>query len=217
MYASDEQKSPGRKLLLAILVGMALAIPLFLVWLLVYDRQSQSEEARASITEGWGGPQAISGPVLVIPYRSTATETSVGANNATGSRTREVMQGAGARTGSGRHRRAMSSRSCASARSMRRWSMTRPRSARRASPFRPTWRAMASTRPPRPWPRRASLRSERPARPRRQSEGEGRWPRRCGCSPAPAAAGPRLLRLRRCLAAEWPARWSSNSTMTSRQ
>jgi len=92
MYASDGQKSPGRKLLLAILVGMALAIPLFSVWLLVYDRQSQSDAARASITEGWGGPQAVSGPVLVIPYRSTATETSVGTNNATVSRTRDVWK-----------------------------------------------------------------------------------------------------------------------------
>jgi len=91
MFASDGQKSPGRKLLLAILIGVALAIPLFSVWLLVYDRQSQSNEARASITEGWGGPQAISGPVLVIPYRSTATETSVGAGS-TVSRTREVIR-----------------------------------------------------------------------------------------------------------------------------
>ena len=91
MFASDGQKSPGRKLLLAILIGVALAIPLFSVWLLVYDRQSQSNEARASITEGWGGPQAISGPVLVIPYRSTPTETSVGAGS-TVSRTREVIR-----------------------------------------------------------------------------------------------------------------------------
>ena len=93
MHASDGQKSPGRKLLLAILIGMALAIPLFSVWLLVYDRQSQSDEARASITEGWGGPQAISGPVLVIPYRSATTETSVGASpGTTVSRTREVVK-----------------------------------------------------------------------------------------------------------------------------
>jgi len=92
MYASDGQKSPGRKLLFAILVGMVLAIPLFSVWLLVYDRQTQSDAAQASITEGWGGPQAISGPVLVIPYRSTSTETSVGTNNATVSRTREVWK-----------------------------------------------------------------------------------------------------------------------------
>jgi inner membrane protein len=92
MYASDGQKSPGRKLLLAILIGIALAIPLFSVWLLVYDRQSQSDQARASITEGWGGPQAISGPVLVVPYKTATTETSVGANNVSVSRTREVVK-----------------------------------------------------------------------------------------------------------------------------
>ena len=92
MYASDRQKSPGRKLLLAILIGVALAVPLFSVWLLVYDRQSQSDEARASITEGWGGPQSISGPVLVIPYKTTTTETSVATNNATVSRTRDVWK-----------------------------------------------------------------------------------------------------------------------------
>jgi inner membrane protein len=76
MYGSDEQKTPGRKLLLAILVGVALAIPIFMVWALVYDRQTRSDEARASITEGWGGPQVMSGPVLVIPYQATITETS---------------------------------------------------------------------------------------------------------------------------------------------
>ncbi|HEY0627740.1 MAG TPA: inner membrane CreD family protein, partial [Sphingomicrobium sp.] len=75
MYASDGQRSPGRKLLFAILIGVALAIPIFMVWALVYDRQNQSNEARASITEGWGGPQVMSGPVLVIPYRQATTET----------------------------------------------------------------------------------------------------------------------------------------------
>ena len=91
MFASDAHRSPGRKLLFAILVAMALAIPLFSVWLLVYDRQSQSEQARLSITQGWGGPQAMSGPVLVIPYRSTATETSVD-RGATVRRTRDVVR-----------------------------------------------------------------------------------------------------------------------------
>ncbi|MBA3667695.1 MAG: cell envelope integrity protein CreD [Sphingomonas sp.] len=91
MYASDGQRSPGRKLLLAILIGLALAIPLFSTWLLVYDRQSQSDEARASITEGWGGQQSISGPVLVIPYRTTATEISDGLGK-TVKRTRNVIK-----------------------------------------------------------------------------------------------------------------------------
>jgi inner membrane protein len=70
----DSGRSPGKKLLFVILVGLALAIPLFSVWLLVYDRQSQSNQASRSITEGWGGPQVMSGPVLVIPYRTTSEE-----------------------------------------------------------------------------------------------------------------------------------------------
>jgi inner membrane protein len=77
MLQLDGERTPGFKLFLAILVGLALTIPLFSVWLLVYDRQGQSEEASQSITAGWGGPQALTGPVLVIPYRATATETVI--------------------------------------------------------------------------------------------------------------------------------------------
>lgn len=91
MLRIEGQRTPGFKLLLAILIGAALSIPLFSVWLLVYDRQSQSEQATASITEGWGGPQAISGPVLVIPYRTTAAETVVEAGQSV-TRTRELMR-----------------------------------------------------------------------------------------------------------------------------
>src|SRR5919107_821579 len=91
MLRVQGERTPGSKLLLAILIAAALAIPLFSVWLLVYDRQSQSEQATASITEGWGGPQAISGPVLVIPYRTTAAETVIeGGQSVT--RTRQVTR-----------------------------------------------------------------------------------------------------------------------------
>ncbi|QNQ07886.1 cell envelope integrity protein CreD [Sphingomonas alpina] len=69
------ERPPGRKLLFAILVGALLAIPLFAIYLLVYDRQSQSETARSSIAEGWGGPQTIAGPVLIIPYSEQVSET----------------------------------------------------------------------------------------------------------------------------------------------
>src|SRR3546814_20266436 len=43
--------------------------------MLVYDGKRQSEKARASIDEGWGGPQHVAGTLLVIPYRQTVTET----------------------------------------------------------------------------------------------------------------------------------------------
>jgi|tagenome__1003787_1003787.scaffolds.fasta_scaffold20986916_3 inner membrane protein len=71
------ERTPSFKLGLAIAVGLLLTIPLFSIYLLNYDRQSQSREATTSITAGWGAAQAINGPVLVIPYRATATETVV--------------------------------------------------------------------------------------------------------------------------------------------
>jgi inner membrane protein len=91
MRRFDGDRTPGFKLLLASLIGVALAIPLFSVWLLVYDRQSQSEQATESITAGWGGPQAITGPVLVVPYRSTASETVIEAGRSV-TRSRDVMR-----------------------------------------------------------------------------------------------------------------------------
>src|SRR6476646_9755402 len=91
MPGTDDSRTPGFKLALAIVVGLILTVPLFSVWLLVYDRQTQSEEATASITAGWGGAQAIAGPVLVIPYRATATETVV-ENGQSVTRSRDVMR-----------------------------------------------------------------------------------------------------------------------------
>ena len=91
MIKLDGERTPGFKLLIAILIAAALAIPIFMVWFLVYDRQSQSEQARASITAGWGGPQAIAGPLLVIPYRAAATETVIERGQSV-TRSREVMR-----------------------------------------------------------------------------------------------------------------------------
>lgn len=73
-YAAPD-RSPAIKLGIALLIGLALTIPLFCVWLMVYDREQQSMEAQAGIAEGWGGPQILGGPLLVIPYRATVTET----------------------------------------------------------------------------------------------------------------------------------------------
>lgn len=72
-----KQRSPGIKLLFAVLVAAALAVPLFMVYALVWDRQDQSRTARATITQGWGGPQVVTGPVLVVPYAVNVTETEV--------------------------------------------------------------------------------------------------------------------------------------------
>ena len=89
--ADRTERSPGFKLTLATVVGLLLAIPLITIYALNYDRQSQSREATASITAGWGAPQAVAGPVLVIPYRATATETVV-ENGQSVTRSRDVMR-----------------------------------------------------------------------------------------------------------------------------
>ncbi|MCP3729400.1 cell envelope integrity protein CreD [Sphingomonas sp. MG17] len=69
------ERSHAMKLLLALLVGALLSIPLFSIYLLNWDRQTQSETARTSISEGWGGPQTLAGPLIAIPYDAQVTET----------------------------------------------------------------------------------------------------------------------------------------------
>jgi inner membrane protein len=71
-----KERSPGFKLGMTVLIGALLAIPLFMVYALVWDRQSQSETARASVAEGWGGPQMLAGPVMVIPIASNRSRPS---------------------------------------------------------------------------------------------------------------------------------------------
>ena len=91
MEAFRGERTPGFKLGLAIAIAFVLTIPLFSIYLLSYDRQSQSREAAASITSGWGGSQAMNGPLLVIPYRATATETVV-ENGKSVTRSNQVMR-----------------------------------------------------------------------------------------------------------------------------
>lgn len=85
------ERSPGRKFLMVVLMGVLISIPLFTVWLLNYDRQSQSETAQRSIVSGWGGQQVFAGPKLVLPYRAKITE-SVEENGQTVTRTNIVTR-----------------------------------------------------------------------------------------------------------------------------
>lgn len=70
-----KERSPGIKLLFAALVAFLLMAPLLLVYALVWDRQSQSQAAQSAINAGWGGPQVIAGPVVVVPFRTTQAQT----------------------------------------------------------------------------------------------------------------------------------------------
>lgn len=84
-----KERSPGIKLLMAAVIAGALMVPLMLVYALVWDRQSQSQTAQASINSGWGGAQVIAGPVVVVPFMTTQTQNEE-VNGRTISRTVEV-------------------------------------------------------------------------------------------------------------------------------
>jgi inner membrane protein len=71
------ERSPGIKFLFVGLVSLVLIVPLLLVYALVYDRQNQSQTAQRSINAGWGGPQVLSGPVMVVPFRTTQMQNEV--------------------------------------------------------------------------------------------------------------------------------------------
>ncbi|WP_447756843.1 cell envelope integrity protein CreD [Sphingopyxis fribergensis] len=62
-------------MVIAVLIAVALMVPLLMVYGLLGDRQQQAQTAQASIGQGWGGQQTIAGPVIVIPYRATETNT----------------------------------------------------------------------------------------------------------------------------------------------
>jgi len=91
VIGTGSERSPGVKLFLTIVVGLVLTIPLVSIYLMNSDRESQSREATASITAGWGAAQTVSGPVLVIPYRATETET-VEENGKSVTRVNEVVR-----------------------------------------------------------------------------------------------------------------------------
>jgi inner membrane protein involved in colicin E2 resistance len=74
--------------LLGILVLVALLqIPLWFINGLLRERAERRDTALAEITDTWGRSQQITGPFLVVPYRTVATAGST-PSAATGASTR---------------------------------------------------------------------------------------------------------------------------------
>ena len=63
--------SPAFKLALIAVLVLMLAIPLFSVWALVAERENRSHEVGNEVARSWGGPQAVVGPFLIVPYTTT--------------------------------------------------------------------------------------------------------------------------------------------------
>jgi inner membrane protein len=57
------------KLIFIGLLVLGLLIPIGMIEMLIHSRQSTAEEARQDIMQSFGRPQAIAGPLLVLPYR----------------------------------------------------------------------------------------------------------------------------------------------------
>ncbi len=64
----------GQALIRLLIIGgltLALMVPLMLVYGALSERRGRQTEAITSITSSWGRDQAITGPVLIVPYRYT--------------------------------------------------------------------------------------------------------------------------------------------------
>jgi inner membrane protein len=66
--AASTVRSPGFKFLLIVILTVAMAVPLFLVRLALSDREQTAAGAASDIGAGWGGPQVVAGPILLVPY-----------------------------------------------------------------------------------------------------------------------------------------------------
>src|SRR5262249_57865789 len=62
------QRSFGLKLILVCVLALMMAIPAGFVWVLVYARTTDAEAAISEVAALRGGPQALMGPAIIVPY-----------------------------------------------------------------------------------------------------------------------------------------------------
>jgi len=61
----------GSKFILVAILSLLSLIPLWTVREVVKEREDLNEEVKSDIAHGWGGPQQLEGPRLVVPYVQT--------------------------------------------------------------------------------------------------------------------------------------------------
>jgi inner membrane protein len=60
-------------------VFVALLVPITMIYTLVYERTSRRDEATRAISDEWGRPQRLSGPMLTLPFRYVVQRTNAAA------------------------------------------------------------------------------------------------------------------------------------------
>jgi len=61
-------RSPGLKFFIIAALTVAMAVPLLFIQLALSDREETAAGAIQDIASGWGGPQIVAGPVVLLPY-----------------------------------------------------------------------------------------------------------------------------------------------------
>jgi len=68
------RRSPLIRLFTVGFLALLLQVPVILIAMLVSERRERRTEAVKEVSSKWGGTQALTGPVLVVPYRRRITE-----------------------------------------------------------------------------------------------------------------------------------------------
>ena len=70
--------SPSLKVLAIVLLIVAFLLPVFLVYDVIGEREERYRSVVAEIGNSWGGPQRVTGPILVVPFRVPAERRADG-------------------------------------------------------------------------------------------------------------------------------------------
>ncbi len=89
--ASRVLRSPGLKFLLIAALTILMAIPLLFIRIALSEREERAAGAVQDVASGWGGPQVVAGPVLLVPYTVPTTSTIQGTTTQTTERRVAVL------------------------------------------------------------------------------------------------------------------------------
>lgn len=64
------------RLCLVGILALLLMIPIVMIYGLVWERQTRHDSVTAEVATSWGNMQAVTGPVLILPYTVRSVETS---------------------------------------------------------------------------------------------------------------------------------------------
>lgn len=85
------QRSEAMRLVLVAVLALILRIPIAMIGGLVSERQERRQDVATEVGSKWGGEQTITGPVLVVPYSVSWTDTSNAAEPVVRTETRDAI------------------------------------------------------------------------------------------------------------------------------